>query len=412
MHLRGRRRVGLCLGDGVFDAGDTLEQLRGVARLLDVRCLRVVREDRVVDRDGCVEVARVERVLGLRHARIELRFLGRIPRVRDARQLGADLLDEGGDPLLEALARLAPLEVGDGLARGERNDGRQVLYAEDLRDLRGGIRDHELQAASRGEVREVGLQLLRLRRARRAHEDDNGHLGAAARDVFFEVGLGHLEEGLDAGRRATWLRGRCRLGARVIACFKLAQIQGTADETIRNSHGLNLPILQVALDGLDLAGELARHALANIGLNHKTRTRRNRAYGVRGLLNDGEDLVPLPFQEREHGVRLVGKAGFAHDLHGGGDGLGHLCGGRLHNRGRDRKSDNHACDSTRASHPTAGWIALNDQPCDHPRAASAKGRTSAPVVVKMPLPATVTDHAVSTRSVTRSTGPPAAMMTS
>ena len=75
------------------------------------------------------------------------------------------------------------------------------------------------------------------------------------------------------------------------------------------------------LDPLDLGGELAGVPGADVGLHDQADARRALGDGVDAALDDGHHLLPFSLDGREHGRRLVGKAGFAHDPDGGGHSL-------------------------------------------------------------------------------------------
>ena len=113
-------------------------------------------------------------------------------------ELGAELVDDRRYPLLQVLARLPALKVGDGLAGGDGNGGRQILYAEDLRHLGHNISvdiaHDELQPTCGRHLLEVLLELLGGRGARRADQSDNRHLRGTAHQVILKVLLGDLEE--------------------------------------------------------------------------------------------------------------------------------------------------------------------------------------------------------------------------
>lgn len=79
---------------------------------------------------------------------------------------------------------------------------------------------------------------------------------------------------------------------------------------------------------------------ADVGLENQGGARAHLGHRLRRTLDDVHHLIPLPFDQREHRIRLIGQARFAHDAHRLSDGIGHLS-ILVGYRGGNRKSNNH-----------------------------------------------------------------------
>ncbi len=104
----------------------------------------------------------------------------------------------------------------------------------------------------------------------------------------------------------------------------------------------------MGLEALHLAIELAGETGANIGFQDERDARTVGADGLGRAPHDIHDLIPFALDRREHRVGAVRKPGGAHDLDGGGDGLGHGSGFISGAGGGNRESNKHA--------PTVGTI--------------------------------------------------------
>ena len=76
-------------------------------------------------------------------------------------------------------------------------------------------------------------------------------------------------------------------------------------------------------EAVDLAVELTGVARTDVGLQHQRDARSVVAHDIRGLFDDGEHLVPLALDRREHRVGAVGEARLADHPHGRRDRLVH-----------------------------------------------------------------------------------------